>query len=94
MLEELLPELGVKLDSVDYYKIRKDPVSIQSGGTPWISASAIGGIRSMEITLSKEKSVPETTYRVNLYFSELENKKPGERVFDVKIQDSKVSGKL
>ncbi len=82
--------ISIKIDSVDYNKIRKDPVTIQSGSTPWISASAIGGIRSMEITLSKEKSVPETTYRVNLYFSELENKKPGERVFGVKLQDSKV----
>ncbi len=84
------PGISVKIDSVDYYKIRKDPVSIQSASTPWISASAIGGIRSMEITLSKEEKVNETTYRVNLYFSELENNKPGERVFDVKIQDSKV----
>jgi outer membrane protein assembly factor BamB len=80
----------VKIDTVDTYRIRKDPISIQSDATPWVSASAIGGIRKMEITLSKEKSQPEATYKVNLYFSELENKKPGERVFDVEIQDKKV----
>ena len=84
------PGITVKIDSVDYFKIRKDPVSIQSGATSWISASAIGGIRSMEITLSKEKQVPEASYRVNFYFSELENKKPGERIFDITIQNSKV----
>ena len=44
----------------------------------------------MEITLSKETNVPEASYRVNLYFSELENKKSGERVFDIKLQDKKV----
>lgn len=44
----------------------------------------------MEITLSKENQEPAVTYRVNLYFAELENKMPGERIFNVKIQDSKV----
>ncbi len=44
----------------------------------------------MAITLAKEDLVPESYYKVILYFSELENKKAGERVFDVKIQDSKV----
>ena len=84
------PGISIKIDSVDYYKIRKDPVSIKSDVTPWISASAIGGIRTMEISLSRENTVSGATYRVKLYFSELENYKPGERVFDVKIQDVKV----
>jgi hypothetical protein len=84
------PEIPVKIDTIDYFKIRKDPVSIISEATPWITASAIGGIRSLEITLSNEKEVQLTTYKVILYFSELENKMPGERVFDVSIQDNKV----
>ena len=83
------PGLKIKIDSVDYNKIRKDPVSIQSKNTPWISASAITGIRKMEIQLSKDKGVAEKTYSINLYFSELENKKPGERVFNIRVQDSK-----
>ena len=77
------PGIPVKIDTVDYFLIRKDPVSVKSENTPWISSSAIGGIRSLEITLSKEKVVPETTYKIKLYFSELENKQKGERVFDV-----------
>jgi hypothetical protein len=44
----------------------------------------------MEITLSKETTVPEASYKVNLYFSELENKKSGERVFNIKLQDRMV----
>jgi outer membrane protein assembly factor BamB len=84
------PEIPVKIDTVNYSGIRKDPISVISENTPWISASAIRGIRSIEITLSKEKEVQETSYTVNLYFSELENKKAGERVFDVTIQDRKV----
>jgi outer membrane protein assembly factor BamB len=84
------PEIPVKIDTVGYYLIRKDPVSIHSENTPWISASAIGGIRSIEITLSKDNPVPDATYRVKLYFSELQNFKNGERVFDVAIQGRKV----
>jgi len=82
--------IPVKLDTVNYFTIRKDPVSVVSEDTPWISSSAIGGLRSMEITLSKENEVPETSYRVNLYFSELENREPGERVFNIKLQGDTV----
>lgn len=84
------PEIPVRLDTVNYFTIRKNAISVKSEKTPWISASAIGGVRSMEITLSSDDLVSEGTYRVNLYFSELENKKPGERVFDVEIQGSTV----
>ena len=84
------PEIPVKLDSADYFEIRKDPVSVISETSPWISSSAIGGIRSLEITLSKDNAAVERSYKVTLYFSELENKKQGERVFDVIIQNTKV----
>ena len=84
------PGIGIKIDSADYAEVRKDPISIQSEKTPWVSASAIMGIRSIEIKLSNDKNVPEATYRIKLYFSELENKKPGERVFNIAIQNNKV----
>jgi outer membrane protein assembly factor BamB len=84
------PEIPVKIDTVNYFTIRKDPISISSETTPWISASAIGGIRSIEITLSKEKEIHLTNYNIKLYFSELEDKKEGERVFDISIQGNKV----
>jgi len=84
------PELPVKMDTVDYYEIRKDPISITSKNTPWISSSSIGGIRSMEITLSKDSISEEAYYSVHLYFSEPEMIEKGERVFDVNIQGRKV----
>ena len=84
------PEIPVKIISDDYSGIRKDPISIVSESSPWISASAIGGIRSLEITLSEDDTDAEISYEVRLYFSELENKKKGERVFDVIIQNNKV----
>jgi len=84
------PDIPVRIDTVDYFSVRKEPVSIISDNTPWISSSAIGGLRSLEITLSKENDAPESLYRINLYFSELQNKNPGERVFNVKLQNDSV----
>ena len=83
-------DIPVKIDTVNFFTIRKDPVSVISENTPWISSSAVGGLRSLEITLSKENEVPETQYRINLYFSELEDKKPGERIFNIRLQNETV----
>jgi outer membrane protein assembly factor BamB len=84
------PEIPVEMDTIDYYTIRKDPISISSKNTPWISASSIGGIRSLEITLSQEPKVRDLSYSVNLYFCEPEKMQKGERIFDIIIQGRKV----
>ncbi len=84
------PGIPVKIDTVNYFESRKDPISIQSESTPWVTASSIGGLRSMEITLSEEPVIGNSVYSVNLYFSEPEEKVKGERVFDVTIQGMKV----
>jgi len=84
------PGIPIRMDTAGYFEIRKDPISIESGNTPWISASSIGGIRSLEITLSKEPATEDALYTVHLYFSEPEKTAPGERVFDVTIQDRRV----
>ena len=81
--------IPVKLDTSGFKQIRKEPVSISSENTPWVSASALGGIKSIEITLSEEEFIPESSYTVKLYFAELENKNPGERTFDIAIQGRK-----
>ena len=83
-------DIPVKIDTSGYYTIRKDPATMISGGTSWVSASAIGGLRSLEITLSDAEDESECGYRLNLYFSELENKKPGDRIFNIKVQDKTV----
>ncbi len=82
--------IPVSIDTVEYVEIRKDPISIISENTPWISASSIEGIRTLEITLSREQTVHQALYRINLYFSEPEKTHKGERVFDVSIQGEKV----
>ena len=83
--------IPVKLDTSGFKQIRKEPVSISSENTPWVSASALGGIKSIEITLSEEDFIPESSYTVKLYFAELEDNNPGERAFDIVIQGEKVA---
>ena len=84
------PGIPVKLDTSGFKQIRKEPVSITSNNKPWVSASALGGVKSIEITLSEEDFVPESSYTVKLFFAELEDKNPGERTFDIAIQGEKV----
>ena len=85
------PGIPVIIDSLDYKEIRKEPISISSENTSWVSSSALGGIKSIEITLSEDKLIPESLYTVKLYFAELEDKNPGERVFDIVIQREKLA---
>jgi outer membrane protein assembly factor BamB len=85
------PGIPIKIDTLGFSKIRKEPINIESENTPWVSSSAIGGIRSLEIGLSSDRKAPESSYTVKLYFSELENKMQGERIFDISIQGMKVA---
>jgi outer membrane protein assembly factor BamB len=88
------PEIPVTVDTVNIVKIRKEPFSVLSEKTPWISSSALAGIEKLEIGLAEDNRTPESSYTVRLYFSELEDKKAGERVFDIKIQGKMVAEKL
>lgn len=85
------PGIPVEIDTVKFKRIRKEPVSITSENTPWISSSALEGIRSIIITLTGDQIVPESAYTVTLYFAELENKNPGDRIFDISIQGKQVA---
>jgi hypothetical protein len=85
------PGIPVKMDTAGFIKIRKEPYSVISEKTPWVSSSALCGIRSLEITLSRDALVTPSSYTVKLYFAELEKMKPGERIFDVSIQNNKVA---
>ncbi len=56
---------------------------------PWVSASAIDGLQSLEITLSKE-AMPDATYTIRFYFVELEPVAEGERIINVEVQGKQV----
>ncbi|MBD3373688.1 PQQ-binding-like beta-propeller repeat protein [candidate division KSB1 bacterium] len=84
------PDLPVKYDSLSTRGIRKNSLSMQkTGGQEWIVASGLCGPLKLDILLAG-KPVPDASYTVRLYFAELEDKKPGERLFHVKIQGKTV----
>jgi hypothetical protein len=54
----------------------------------YVAASAINGVKKIEVTLSKEQ-MENTTYTVKLYFAEIEEARAKGRVFDVIVQGQK-----
>ena len=72
---------------IDYF--RKHSSRISGEGLPWVAASGAKGLSSLTLTLNKEAKevVP---YTVRLTFCEPDGLKPGERVFDVALQDDVV----
>jgi outer membrane protein assembly factor BamB len=56
-----------------------------AGGLPWVAASGVKGVQSVQLTLSKERG-KERTYTVRLHFAEPDPLGPGERVFHVALQ--------
>jgi hypothetical protein len=57
------------------------------GGTGWPWVAASGAKRLTEVTL---EGLKDGVYTVRLYFAEPEDKQPGDRIFDVMLQDRKV----
>ncbi|CAN5778207.1 hypothetical protein BH23PLA1_BH23PLA1_28100 [soil metagenome] len=53
---------------------------------PWVAASGMEGVISMEFTLQSGPDPPEKTYTVRLHFLEPDEVEPGQRVFDVALQ--------
>ena len=60
------------------------------GGLRWVAASGVVGLRRATITLAKDDSAGSRRYTVRLHFAEPEDVRPGERVFDVRLQDKEV----
>ena len=75
----------------DYFRCNADQVLIGATNCPWLYASGCRGLRSARLNLFREtpSEVPQTeakSYTVRLHFAELDNLKPGQRAFDVKLQ--------
>ena len=59
------------------------------GGLRWVGASGAEGLTGLEITLSDPAQEPRP-YTVRLYFAELHDAAPGQRVFSVRVQGREV----
>jgi outer membrane protein assembly factor BamB len=82
------PDISVEIEGNDLHYIRRHSWFLEnSDNLPWVTASAVTGISNLTITLNADSIVSDSTFTVNFYFAELEDKEIGERVFDVYVQD-------
>lgn len=83
------PKVPVEISPKKCTKIRRHSGFLDGAAPTWVAASGFAGLRKVIVTLAKNSST-DANYTVKLYFAELEGKQPGERVFDVLIQNQKV----
>jgi hypothetical protein len=74
----------------DWFSFNADSYSIANTDTPWVFTSGVRGLTRADIPLIG-KGQPAATYTVRLYFSALENDRPGQRVFDIRLQGRNVA---
>jgi hypothetical protein len=72
-----------------FFSFNADAFPVANTDTPWGFASGARGLRRTKLPLLSPGQ-PAETYTVRLYFMALENDQPGQRVFDIKLQDKVV----
>ncbi len=71
-----------------------ESLTIANADVPWLLTSQARGLTRCELPLVGPQD-PPTPYRVKLHFAELDEQiKPGQRVFDVKLQGTTVAEQL
>ena len=83
------PDLPIEFDPAGTRPVRRNALSLQPNGYEWVAASGIAGPVKLRVTLSGEPS-GRMSYTVKLHFAEIENKQPGERLFNVLLQGREV----
>lgn len=80
------PDLPIKAtgDNVKWFRVHSSRV--RGGDIPWVYASGAIGLNAVRITLTPTAD-EQHTYNIRLYFCEPEMARPGERVFDVQVQN-------
>jgi outer membrane protein assembly factor BamB len=82
------PRVPVSVTPANPEWFRRHESQVQGQGHPWVAASGGRGLRSVAVTLSADAK--PRTYTVRLTFVEPEHLGPGERVFDVALQQQTV----
>ncbi len=82
------PDLPIRFDSSKTRPVRRHSLTLAPNGQEWVAASGLAGPLKLEMTLSAPAE--KNSYTVRLHFAELEDKKPGERVFNVRLQGKEV----
>ena len=84
--------LDIEADQADYFRYHSSHVEAHAdvGELDWVAASGVRGVRSVAITLAKNQTQPRK-YTVRLHFAEVGHVQPGQRVFDIALQDKVVT---
>ena len=80
------PEIPVQLTGESPRYFRRHSSLLQGDGVKWVAGSGVEGATKIRLTLSPEEPATPETYTVRLHFSEPDGARPGERVFDIRIQ--------
>jgi outer membrane protein assembly factor BamB len=83
------PDLPIQFDPAKTRAIRRHALNLEPNGYEWVAASGLAGPLKLRITLCGEP-LSNASYTVKLHFAEIENKSPGERLFNVRLQDREV----
>jgi len=81
------PRLPVRIEGKSLRSVRHHTSRLENGDEAysWVASSTVVGIEHLKQEMPQGKQ-----FTVRLHFAELEGLKPGERVFDVSIQDTRV----
>ena len=74
----------------EFYGFNEESYKVDNTELPWVYSSGARGLVHAELPLIGKDQQAET-YTVRLFFAALENDKPGQRVFDIKLQDKIVA---
>ena len=74
----------------EYFAGNSESVEVQGGDTPWVFSSGARGLLKTELPLLGKDDEP-AAYSVTLYFAEIDDAAPGERLFDIKLQGAVVA---
>lgn len=77
--------MTVKADSPRYF--RRHSSLLDGDGVNWVAGSGVEGATSITLTLSATEPKTPQSYTVRLHFAEPDDAQPGERVFDIALQD-------
>lgn len=76
-----------------FFDVNEETLAIAGTDTPWLYASGAGGLGKLEIPLLNPGDAP-ATYEVRLHFAAPAGDQPGQRVFDIKLQDKTAAAGL
>ena len=91
------PPLGVVVEPAGCRSFRRHSSVLTGGGSRWVAASGLEGVRKITVPVQAPAEEGEAApkppphpYTVRLHFAENGDAKPGERVFDVRLQGKPV----